>query len=141
MKQHYLFSGNETPEQIRQILTDNCEGTDEMTYTKQLTEDELNVHRENYVAANLGIATANDELKTVKERHKLIVKPLKKESAELLRTLKSRHEEVEGKVYLLADHKAGIMEYVNLEGLVVHTRRLKPEEKQGRMFIAKAVNE
>lgn len=134
MEQHYLFSGNETSEEIRQILVDNCEGTEDMTYSRQLTEDELNIARETYVSNNLDIASCDDELKAAKAYHKAKIKPLKEEAADLLKTLKSRYQEVKEKVYKLPDHKAGMMEYVNLEGVVVHSRRLKPEERQGRMF-------
>lgn len=142
MQKHYLFFGNETPDDIKQILVDNCEGMEEMTYSKQLTDEELDQARETFVNNSLEIQVHDNILDEAREVHKANIKPLKKEAAILLNTLKTRYKEVEEKVYCIADHKAGIMEYVNLEGVVIHSRRLKPEERQGKMFpIAKVVNE
>ena len=88
---HYLFNGQESPEEMQRILLDNCEGTETMTYTKPLTESELSEHRETYVNNNLEIAEHNDDLKAAKELFKENVGPLKAANKTTLKTLKTRH--------------------------------------------------
>lgn len=127
---HYFFNGQETPEEIVRILLDNCEGVEQMQYTKKLTEPELAQERENYVDNNIEIGQHNDELQAAKDLHKERVKPLKAENKAALKTLKSKHSEVTGRVFRVPNFDTKMMEFVNEEGTVVHERRLKPDENQ-----------
>lgn len=139
---HFLFSGNESPEEVQRILIDHAEGSESMQIQRLLTEDELIELREEFVNNNLDIKRENEVLANAKKVHKDAIKPMVTSNKEILSTLNSKHKEVNEKVYRLPNFETGFMEYVNLSGEVVFTRRLKPEEKQGRVFpMAKAVNE
>jgi hypothetical protein len=131
---HYLFSGNETPDEIKRILLENCEGTETMQYTKKLSEDELAGFREGYVNNNLEMAGHVEELQAAKDHFKTVTKPLKEDSKLMLRVLKTRHLEITGTCYKLPNFDTGMMEYVSDTGEIVSTRRLLPEEKQGSMI-------
>lgn len=131
---HFLFNGNESPEEIKRVLVDNAEGTETMTVQKRLTEDELISMREQLAEDSLQIVKHNDILEVAKTEHKAATKPLKLEVKTILSILKSQHKESEETVYRMPNFETGMMEYVNLEGLVVSSRRLKPEEKQGNVF-------
>lgn len=139
---HYLLSGSETKEEITRILTENCEGVESRDYLKHLAEDELADLKTEYVDNNLELKSLNDELKAAKDLHKLKAKPFIDDNKELLNVMKTRHREIHGKVWRIANHDSGMMEFVNDEGQVIETRRLKPDEKQTRMFpINKAAND
>lgn len=131
---HFLFNGNESPEEIKRVLVDNAEGTETMTVQKRLTEDELVSIREQLAEDSLQIVKQDEILEVAKTEHKAAVKPLRLEIKTILSTLKSQHKESEEIVYRMPNFENGMMEYVNLEGVVVSTRRLKPEEKQGNVF-------
>jgi hypothetical protein len=133
---HILFNGTESPDEIKRILIDNCEGVEEKTYTKRLTEDELQEKNQQFIDANINIDKADETLSQAKHEHKSIVKPLKDERKHLLRTVKTKHEEITGPLYRLANHADGMIDYVDLSGNIIESRRMKPEEKQGRMFVA-----
>ena len=139
---HFLFNGNESPDEIKRILLDNCEGVEDMTFTEQLSEEQLAELREVHTDNCIEIGKHNEVLKEAKDAHKEAVKPLSTDNKDILKTLRTRHKEINGKVYRLANLDNGMMEYVNEKGHVVSSRRLKPEEKQTRVFpLQKAVNE
>lgn len=140
---HFLFNGSETPEEIKAILLDHCEGRETMAYTKQLTNEELADFREGYVDNTLDIGAEKEVLDAAKDAYKVAVKPLKEAAKTMLKVLKTRHIEITGDVYKVPNHTTGFMDFVNDAGTVVLSRRLKPDEKQGSILRAlpKAVNE
>lgn len=131
---HPFFSGNEPPDEIKRILVDNAEGMETMTVQERLNEDELNAFREQLSENMLAIGKQDELLELAKTEHKASVKPLKLEVKNILSILKSEHKQSEQPVYRMPNFDTGMMEFVNLEGNVVSTRRLKPEEKQGTVF-------
>lgn len=142
MQKHFFFSGNEDPDEIKRILIDNAEGVETMKVQERLTEDELISYREQLAEDSLSIGNHDDLLTLAKTEHKAAVKPLKLEIKTILTVLKSQHKETEQSVYRLPNFETGMMEYVNLKGQIVSIRRLRAEEKQGRVFgLKKAVNE
>ena len=140
---HFLFNGQETPEEIRRILGENSEGKEDVTYPKYLTEEELTQVREAYTNRLVEVEEFDEELATAKKVHKDAVAPLKAENKEDLRTLRKKYKEVNESVWKMQDFKGGMIELVNDRGEVVSSRRMKPEEKQGNVFNmrARAVNE
>lgn len=139
---HFLFSGDETPDEIRRILVDNSDGQEQRTYTRPLTEQELIDLRNEYVETNLTVRQKQDELNEAKERYKVATKELIANNRINLQVLKTKHKEVKGTVYMLPNHDTGMMEFVNESGLVIETRRLKDAELNRKIFpMRKAVNE
>lgn len=139
---HFLFSGNESPEEIKRILLDNCSGRDTTTFHRRLTEDEIKERSELLVDNMLSVSKADQELADAKEEHKNTVKPLLAANKTLLHELKSKHAEVEGTLYLLPNFESGMMEFVDENGDIIHTRKLKPDERQGNIIhMARAVGQ
>lgn len=141
---HFLFSGNESPEEIRRILLDNAEGSERKTFTKKLSQQELTELREQYAENNVEIGRHNDILNEAKKVHKEATAPLKEDAVEMLKAIKTKHREIVGEVFKLANHESGFMEYVDTNGDIVETRRLTEQEKQSSIFSinrGRAVNE
>lgn len=83
-----------------------------------------------------------DELTDVKKDHKVKADPLKAENKILLTEIKTRKQEVTGVLYHIADHEHGIMETYDDQGEFVSSRRLRPNEKQPKLFpVSRAAND
>lgn len=122
------------PEQRRQLLVDNCDHREETTYMRDLDQEEVN-ERMGTLSKNLIVISKQDDvLDEHKEAHKAVTKPLKLHNASLLEEIKNRKTEVEGTLFHIADHEQGIMDVYDEMGEFQYSRRLRPEEKQARLF-------
>jgi hypothetical protein len=129
-------------EQRKQLLVENCDHHEETNYMRDLDQDEVN-ERMGDLSKNLIVISKQDDiLDEHKETHKAATKPLKLQNAKLLDEIKNRKTEVEGTLYYMADHENGVMEVYDEKGEFQHSRRLRPDEKQARLFtVGKASNE
>lgn len=136
------FMPEASPEQRLQMLKDNCDVMEERKYYRDLTPEELDVKRETFVDNAIKLSTLNDELQAYKDSYKQQMKPFAAENAALQMQIKTRKENIEGVVFHIADQAAGIMETYDEQGEFVSSRRLRPDEKQTKLFsINKAANE
>lgn len=130
------------PKQRLQLLKDNCDSHEETTFYKDLTPLELDIKRETLTENLIKISHQEDILDEAKAIYKMHADPLKKANKELLIEVKTGKSSVKGMLFNFADHENGIMETYDEMGDFVQSRRLKPEEKQARLFVSKsAVNE
>lgn len=122
------------PDQRLACLRDNCDHHEETNYMRDLDQDEVN-ERMGSLSKNLIVISKQDDiLDEHKEAHKAATKPLKLHNAKLLEEIKNRKTEVEGTLFYMADHDQGIMEVYDDKGEFQYSRRLKPDEKQARLF-------
>lgn len=136
------FMPDATPEQRLQMLKDHCDSMEETKYFKDLTPDELDVKRETFVDNSITLSTLEDELTAYKESYKNQMKPLKDTNKALQTQIKMRKENIEGVLFHIADQVAGIMETYDEFGEFVSSRRLRPDEKQTKLFpLSKASNQ
>lgn len=119
-----------------QLLKDNCDSAEETTYYRELQNDELDVKRESLSDNLVKLSEHEDVLDDAKAVYKEKATPLKLSNKQLLEEIKTRKQKVTGMLYNIADHTAGIMETYDENGDFVSSRRLRPEEKQGKLFIA-----
>lgn len=123
-------------EQRVQLLADNCDDRDETSYMKVLTQEELDIKRETLAENMITFYGLEEELKEIKEGFKLKMDPLKDANREICSQVKTGKEEVKGILFHFADHEESVMNTYDERGEFVQSRRLKPEEKQGKLFIA-----
>lgn len=116
------------------LLNQNCDSKDTTSYTRNLTQEELDFKRELHVDNCIQLNTFEDELKVVKAEYKEKMEPLQEENKKLLRQVKTRQEELKGTIFNFADHVDGMMYTYDENGDLVGSRRLKPEEKQAKLF-------
>lgn len=130
------------PEDRLQYMIDNCDGHESTTYYKELSQDELDAKREGLVDNLIKISQAEDELNRHKETFKSIANPLKIENKTLQVEVKTRKAEIKGRLFHFADHANSLMNTYDETGEFVSSRRLRPDEKQARLYIPpKAANE
>lgn len=113
-----------------QALEAMAEGKEKMTYTKNLTHEEMDEYRERLSDTLVEIDKHEIDFEVVKQEHRGIIKPLKADVGALLDVIKRRAVDVTEECYLIPDYDSSMMEYYNSEGELIHSRRLKPEERQ-----------
>jgi uncharacterized coiled-coil DUF342 family protein len=128
------FMPDETPEERLRLLRDNCDSSEIQTYYKDLNDEDLDQKREELTANFIEISQHDDELDEAKAIYKAKAQPLKDANKELLNEVKTRKSMLKGMVYNIANHDDGMMETFNEQGQMIGSRRLKPEEKQQKLF-------
>jgi hypothetical protein len=137
-----FIEGNYTLQQMESMLRTNCESKVETKYYRDLTEQDL-VEKHQELSKNLiEMNQIEDEFKVVKDEFKDRLKPMAQKQKELLDAIKVKKELHEGTLYTMANHEDGVMETYTETGEFYESRRMKPEERQARLFVQdKAVNE
>ena len=123
-----------SPQERVQMLSDNAERRESFTYLKDLTPDEVTELKDEFTSESILLAKLEEEKKAIMDEFKAKIKPVKKEMARMISLLRTRSEEVEESVYLLADQEEGMMGYYNAQGELVNQRRLRQNEKQMRIL-------
>lgn len=124
---------NVSPQDRLQALRDSAEKRENYTYPKVLSEDMLSKLKDDLTNDSVKLSKLEEARKEWLTDHKAKVKPLKKDIAITLTKLRSRVEEVEEEVYLMADQEEGMMGYYNSEGALVYHRPLMQDERQFRI--------
>jgi len=127
-----LFQNMSVADRI-QMLKDNAERTEEFQYPRELTPDEILELKDELSSESITLSKLEEKKKESMAEFKAEIKPVKAEVQRILQLLRTRSEEVEEKVYLLADQEEGMMCYYNSKGELVHSRLLRQNEKQLRM--------
>lgn len=118
-----------------EVLSANAVRREQFAYFKQMGEDDLKLFEQRYFSLHAEIDTHEEQLQLAKEEFKQAVAPLKTELQECYAVVKSKGEQITEEVYLIPNHEAGIMEYLNSDGEVVFSRRLLPNENQTMMRV------
>lgn len=132
--QEILIPAEMPVEARRQILRDHADSLEDTKYQKPLSTDVLDVKRELLTDNAILLSQYDDELTQIRKDFKVKMEPLRRENKELLAQIKTRQETVEGRLYHLANHTTGFMETYDDDGVLVSTRRLRPDEKQAQIF-------
>lgn len=135
------FMPEERPDRRLQMLRDHADKTEETKYYKDLSQEELDIKRERLTDNLIKVSDLEDDLNVIKENFKEKMDPLKRETKELLGQVKTGKEQVEGTLFHIADHQNSVMETWDENGDFVSSRRLRPDEKQPKLFSVKTVNE
>lgn len=129
-----LFPPNMSAKDKLDNLQAMAHSTEETSYFKVLTQEELDERRETLTENYIKISDLEAEKKQVTENIKAQQKPMQVENMELLTTLKTKSERIEGVLYHVDDQESGMMNSYDVNGEFISSRRLKPNERQGSMF-------
>ncbi len=128
------FMPDATPKERLMVLQEQASKVEQTTYQKTLSADELAARREDLADDCIKLNQFEDELKEIKDGFKDKMDPLKAANKLRLTEIKTKQSTVDGTLYHVANHDSGMMETYDNEGLLVSSRRLRPEEKQGTIF-------
>jgi hypothetical protein len=136
------FMPESTIKERLMILQENAARVEQTTYQKSLSQDELAARHEDLAINCIKLSSIDDEKKEVMADFKLKTDPLNNANKTLLAEIKTKQTTVDGTLYHMANHEEGFMETYDHDGLLIATRRLRPEEKQGTIFsLGKTANQ
>lgn len=138
-----FIEGEYTPEQIKSMLANSCDSSEETKYWVDLTEQDL-IEKHQELSRNLiQLNEIEEEAKAIADNYKQQMKPMKVLQKDLLGAIGVKKELVTGTLYHLANQDDGMMETYTQTGELYASRRLKPEERQMRAAfpLNKAVGE
>jgi hypothetical protein len=123
------------PNEIREIASKQ----ELRTIRHNYTEEELIALKETFFENDIQLADEQEELDEVKEQFKERMKPLKEKTKDLRKKIRNKFEDKDMEVYVVPNYDNGRMEYYSVEvGDLVEDRKLRPDEKQGRMKLKAA---
>lgn len=115
------------------MLEANSYGNEEMPIQKHFKDDEINDMRRTHMKNSIEIKKKLEEFKLYKQEVDAFIKPLAEENTYLLQNVRNGYVEVNQQVYLFEDYEAGMMNYYDNSGDLVHSRRMLPHEKQSKV--------
>lgn len=137
--QNKLFPDSLSKSERIQNLEAMAYAIEEGKYFKKLSAEEIEQKREIFTENVIQISDLNDKKKELINEIKNEIKPLSVENKSLMESIRTKQEEVEGKIYLVDDQENGMMHSYDEMGELINSRRLRPNEKQTSIFsISKA---
>lgn len=129
MNKKQLFK-DETPNQRKQMLEDNCLRKETTEVEHSFTPDEKEEMKNEFSELSINIDGYNDELKKARKKHREKTTAIKEEAQLLITKLRVGSEKREKELYLMPDYENSIMEFYDESGAFVSSRKMKPNEKQ-----------
>jgi hypothetical protein len=138
-----IFMPDATPSERLQALKNHADKIEEnASYERDLTDDELDAKRELFVDNSIAVSKLEDELNAYKKAYKGKIEPIKIVNKGLQFEIKTKRAMEKGTLYHLANQDSSYMETYNENGELIGKRRLRPDEKQTRLYIPpRAANE
>jgi hypothetical protein len=124
-----------TTEERMRVLRDTADKMEETSYERELSADELDAKREQFVDNSIQVSNLEDELNEQKAKYKNEIDPIKLKNKTLQQEVKTKKTKVKGTLYHLANHEDGMMETYDHNGELISSRRLRPDERQARLYI------
>jgi hypothetical protein len=129
-----VFMPEMEPKQRLQLLKDTADKIEETKYQKPLSQDDMDLRREKLTENCIRLSELEDEKKEAMAEFKEKMQPMVVENKLLLTEVKTKQQTVFGQLFHLANHESGFMETYDEDGLLVGTRRLRPDERQGSIL-------
>ena len=120
-----------------QVMRNHADQVEETTYEKDLTPEEFDAKCQEFVDNSIKVSTLEDELNVEKAKFKGKIDPIKMRNKILQQEVKTKKQKVEGTLFHMANQESGYMEIYEESGELIATRRLRPDEKQARLFVTK----
>jgi len=116
------------------FLRDNCDAVEDLGYTKQLPNEEIEALKDRLVENNIQLRDVRADKKAANKEFNDQIKQLEESNDEVTGKLKAKSEFVTEACYKFIDNDEREVGYYNSEGLLVYSRPVRPEELQKTMF-------
>lgn len=129
---------DEPKEKRAQMLSDNAESIEEIGYMKSFTEEEILSMKDDLAEVSIDINEIEIEKKDIAAEFKHRLEPLTDQKKDILTKIKNKAEFVKEECYKFIDYDDQMVTYYNRLGQVVESRRMRPDEKQLKIFTLKS---
>lgn len=116
------------------FLRDNCDAVEDLGYTKQLPNEEIEALKDRLVENNIQLRDVRADKKAANKEFNDQIKQLEESNDEITGKLKAKSEFVTEACFKFVDTETREVGYYNREGLLVYCRPGRPEEMQKSMF-------
>lgn len=116
------------------FLRDNCDAVEDLGYTKQLPNEEIEALKDRLVENNIQLRDVRADKKAANKEFNDQIKQLEESNDEVTVKLKAKSEFVTEACFKFVDTETREVGYYNCEGLLVYCRPARPEEMQKSMF-------
>lgn len=116
------------------FLRDNCDAVEDLGYTKQLPNEEIEALKDRLVENNIQLRDVRADKKAANKEFNDQIKQLEESNDEVTGKLKAKSEFVTEACFKFVDMETREVGYYNSEGLLVYSRPARPEELQKTMF-------
>ena len=121
-------------EDRKQILKDNCDKVEEVTYSRSLTPEEMAKQREQLTNASIKLAELEEQKQDADDDFKYRMKPYKREVDAAIKTLRDKSVSVTEECYKFLDEETKMIGYYNANGDLINSRPAFLEELQKTIF-------
>jgi len=119
------------PEEGRlDFIRNNCDGVEVFGYSRSFTYDELISMKDQLAEVSIALDEIEQQKKAVTDRFKEMSKEPKLLSSALLYKIRTKSEFVKEQCYLYRDDEMHLIAYYNSQGVLVHSRPMRPDEMQ-----------
>lgn len=119
-----------------QFLSNTCDGTEEVSYSRMFTPEELSEQRELLTDASIKLADIEEAKKEALADFKEQAKPYTEQRQKAIDALRTKAETVTEVCYKYFDEDTKMVGFYNKEGNLVNSRPAFPNEMQKTMFRA-----
>lgn len=116
------------------FLRDNCDAVEDLGYTKQLPNEEIEALKDRLVENNIQLRDVRADKKAANKEFNDQIKQLEESNDEVTGKLKAKSEFVTEACFKFVDTETREVGYYNREGLLVYCRPGRSEEMQKSMF-------
>jgi len=125
----YFGTGGETPEEILELLRNNCDDTTQFTYMHHFTPEEADEKRNELIDNILEIERLEEKLASIKAEFKGKIDPMRKDNKLLVHEVKDGGVNIkDGDVFVVFDHEQGKVGYYSPQGKLLNVRPMKKSE-------------
>lgn len=129
-----------SPEAREQALRDQADGTDHIPVRREYDDDTKEQLRDFVVAESTIVMEKTKEFKDIAKEFNDALKKHKESVTDALVKIKQGYSENDENVFNIADQESGMMNVYDKFGCLLHSRKLKPAEKQATIHSLTGTN-
>ena len=121
-------------EEREEFLSNTCDGTEDVSYSRVFTPEELAKQRELLTDASIKLADIDEKKKAAMDQFKEQAKPFAEQRTKAINALRTKSETVTEKCYKFFDEETKMVGFYNKEGLLINSRPAFQNEMQKTVF-------
>lgn len=121
-------------EERAEFLRNTCDGTEEVSYSRVFTPEELAEQREMLTDASIKLADIDEEKKAAMDAFKEQAKPYQEQRKKAIENLRKKSETVTEVCFKYFDEDTKMVGFYNKEGNLISSRPAFANEMQKTMF-------